>query len=190
MFVPEKHYKDFGLANIALIGSVALILGFLAWSQKPIRTAAIINGTGLNTDLASASGSGRVLGATEYNQQLISQFEPIDIKTSEDNSQQAFSNYISQVSIVKQSDRSDVLLAGSAKSNKADQEKFIYDLKTIAVPSTLSDFHKLLLAYYQLKFSAQGSPQAEQLGAYAAAVQLQLDKMRENFRTSAEVILP
>lgn len=191
MYVPEKHYNGFGLANIALIGSVAVVLGFFAWTQKPIRTAAIKNGTGLNTDLAAASGAGRVLGATEYNQQLIAQFEPIDVKTSEDNSQQAFINYASQVTIVKNADKIDFLINGnSLQRSKTGQEKFIADLKTIAAPSSLADFHKLLLAYYQLRFSAQDSLQADQVNVYAAAVQGQLDKMRDNFRTSAEVNLP
>ncbi|MDB4940408.1 MAG: hypothetical protein JWO40_833 [Candidatus Doudnabacteria bacterium] len=192
MYIAEKHFNDFGLKNVALIAVIALVLGTLAWTQKPLRLAAVKGGTGLSASLADLpNNGGQVLGATEYNQQLIQQFEPNDIRTSEDNSQQAFVNYADQVNIVKNSDNIQGLLTGnSLQSSKDAQDKFISDLKRIAAPSALSDYHKLLLAYYQLRFNAQSSLEADQMATYAVAVQGQLDLLRTNYQTSAEVALP
>jgi hypothetical protein len=192
MYVPEKHFNGFGLKNLALIVVAAVVLGALAWNQKPLRLASVNPASSLNATVADASGThGQVLGAVEYNQQLVDQFAPIEVKISNDNSQQAFINYTDQVAAVQSGDNLSLLLNGnSLQRSKDGKDKFISDLKQIAAPSALKDYHKLLLAYYQLKFNAQDSLQADQVGVYAVAVQGQLDKLRENFKTSAEVVLP
>jgi hypothetical protein len=176
MYVPEKHYYDFGPKNIALIAVVAVVLGSLAWSQRPIRIAAVQNRDTLSASLiADNSSTPKVLGATEYNQELINQFEPIQIQTSDDNSQQGFIRYAQQVNIVKSADRVETLLNGTVlERNKTDNEKFIADLKKIAAPSELSDYHKLLLAYYQLLFTQQDSLQSDRSRCILARFRISL----------------
>jgi hypothetical protein len=191
MYVPEKHFHDFGPKNIALIALVAVVLGALAWSQRPIRSVAIEHGTGINANLAVNNAGGKVLGASEYNQALIEQFAPIEVKTSPNNSYQAFVNYTEQVNVVKEADGLELLLNGNALQRSKDgSDKFIADLKKIAVPSVLEDYHKLLLAYYQLRFTQQDSLNSDDVGVYVSAVGNQLDVLRTNYQKSAGVMLP
>ncbi len=191
MYVAEKHYNDFGPKNIALIVTVAVVLAALAWSQRPIRLAAINGGTSLETGLAADNSGGKVLGASQYNQDIIDQFEPINVATSTDNSKQAFLNYIDQVEIVKRADKVSLLLGGNVlQRSKEGQNKFISDLKAIAVPSVLVDYQKLLLAYYQLRFEQQTSLHPDQVAVYLSAVSEQLTQMRKDYARSAGIGLP
>ncbi len=191
MALQQQKYKDFGPRNLALIAGAVLVLGVLAWTQRPVRSAAIKNGTGLGTGLAISSTDSQVLGASSYNEELIKQFEPIDIKTSADNSSDAFNSYIAQINLVKTADNLDLLLNGNVSQRGKDKQvKFIADLKRIAAPTVLADFHKLLLAYYQLRFDQQSSLSSEDYASYVAAVGAQLDQIRIDFNTSAGINLP
>lgn len=194
MYVSEKHFEDFGPRNIALIVLIAVILAALAWSQRPIRLAAVDHGTSLNSGILAVdnnSDQGQVLGASAYSGDILNQLDPVDVKTIADNSSDSFNNYVQQLNIVLKADNADGLLNASAQTlNKDDQDKFIADLERIAVPSDLAEYHKLLANYYKLRFTQQDSLQTEQVGVYISAVSEQLDKIRQDFLNSASLLLP
>ncbi|MBU6447911.1 hypothetical protein KGQ24_03685 [Patescibacteria group bacterium] len=179
------NYSDFGAKNIALIAGVAVVLIILVWSQSASRHVG--NTTGLsfsnaptNLYASATDNQSKVLGASTYNQDLVNQYvQNIQIQQSSDTSSQALAAYANQMNAVLTQD------------NRADQQKFIADLKSVAAPSVLADYHKLTIAHYQLQFSsASGGANAQDDTALLGAVDAQLQQIRSGFNTSIGLNLP
>lgn len=181
MYVPGDQAKDFGAKNVALIALFAVILGSLAWTQRPARVVSTQSGLSFNKQntnifAQNTSDQAQVLGATQVNQDLIKQFAGVEIQTSADTSKEALQNYADQVRTVIQVE--------------GGQAKVIDDLKIIAVPEVLADYQRLTLAYYSLKFMPQDNTTGAQNDALMSAIQQQLQTIRSNFQTSAALDLP
>ncbi len=183
-----KH--DFGLKNIGVIVLVAAVLGVLALNQRPLHLAAVQNKEIEKQKVAlKASQSAQVLGASTVDPKILEQFNSIEISTTNDNSKQAFVNYSEQLTIIQQNDLLSEILAATEISPTliSRQNKFVDDLKRLAAPSALADFHRLSIGYYSVLFLNQ---QGQDNLAVAGILADQLDKLRTGFSTSAGVTLP
>ncbi len=190
-----KKIEDFGAKNIGLIAIFAVALGALVYFQAPARQKAASNGLSFNSQSTNSyalgnsnSGSGQVLGASQYNPELIKQFSSINILTSADTSKTALQTYADQLAIIKSADNAEALAAGSGTT--AQQDKLIADLKALAAPEVFADYHRLTLAYYSLKFMArQPDNQIQNADALADVVAGQAQQIAAGFQTSAGVAL-
>ncbi len=176
------NYSDFGAKNIALIAVVAVILIILVWSQSSSRHVG--NTTGLSfssapTNLYASNSQPQVLGASTYNADLTKQFSNIQIQVSADTSSTALQNYASQMNAVLTQD------------NRSDVQKFLADLSSIAAPSVLADYHRLMIAYYSLQLNPTGGlANGQDPAALSSAVDSQLQQIRSGFKTSIGLNLP
>jgi hypothetical protein len=182
MYVRGDQTKDFGAKNVALIALFAVILGSLAWSQRPSRAVSAQAGLSFNKQNTNVyaqdnSNQSEVLGAATVNQQLLDQFASIPVKVSADTSKDALQIYAGQIATIKQAD--------------TGRPGIIDHLSSLAVPEVLVDYHRLTLAYYNLEFNAVLSQtDAQNVQILQEAISQQLTEIRSNFLKSTGISLP
>lgn len=141
-----------------------------------------------------------VLGAATFNPEYLKLFPDIKVKTTDDNSGLALATYAQQLAVIYENDNAlQFFSAPMSKELSGRKAKFINDLKTLAVPSSLSDYHKLLVGYYRYSFmsaadsgtSAAGSEKFDQkIAAALPDIRAQLDLIKQSVQNSNSVSLP
>ncbi len=197
----ETKIKDFGAKNMALIALVAILLVSFAWVQKPMRLASKQQGLSLYNqplagNLGQTSSEGQVLGATEYNPDIAKEFSNIKVNVSSDTSSTALAEYANQVRTIIESENAAGLV--SAKQTQAlveKQTKLLADLGNLVVPSVFEDYHRLLLAEYNLIFAQKQGTMMEgvsesDIEGVLSIVQNQLSNIRQGFYNSVQLFLP
>ncbi|MHB8871614.1 MAG: hypothetical protein ACYC5G_04130 [Candidatus Doudnabacteria bacterium] len=197
----ETKIKDFGVKNIALIALVAILLVSFAWVQKPMRLASKQQGLALYNqplagNLGQISSGGQVLGATEYNPDIAKEFSNIKVNVSSDTSSIALGEYANQVRTIIENENATGLV--SAKQTQAlveKQTKLLTDLGNLVVPSVFEDYHRLLLAEYNLIFAQKQGAMVEgvsesDIEGVLSVVQNQLSSIRQGFYNSVQLFLP
>jgi hypothetical protein len=197
---PERGF-DFSESNLVLIFAVAVGVGMLVWSQPSVpkkdpqaQLLAIAEppvdqrfmDVAVNRNEQQA-----VLGAVTYNKDLVSKFSNIPVKTVNDNSVDAILKYTQQVEIVENSNGLNDLIVPDLNNQKLNQRrlKFIEDLKQIAAPSEIADYHRLLIAYYSVNFADTGKD-AESVNKALDQIESQLGIIRIGVLGNTGISLP
>lgn len=195
-----QELEGFGTKNVLLISGVALVLFVFAISQKPFAIHSISEIAKEPAPIAvadqnsSTTSSGAVLGAVAYDQSLASVFSGIKVNTSADNSIVALQNYGIQINTVADNDNLHTIL-GLPKGEQAQLagNKFLNDLQNIAVPDSFADYHRMLIAYFGLRFASQNGLTTGQAPTDMAGVieslKAQLQTLQQTYQASNITLL-
>ena len=198
----ETKIKDFGPKNIALIAFVAILLISFAFVQSPMRLASKESGLSLNSQplagnfVSPQANGGQVLGASVYSPEIAKEFSNIKVNISANTSSSALAEYANQVrTIVDSENASDLIASRQTQSLLEKQNKFLSDLGALVVPSVFEDYHRLLLAQYNLEFAQKQGTTFEgvsesDLEGVLSIVQSQLSNIRQGFFNSVQLFLP
>ena len=194
--------KDFGLGNMALILSVAVVLFLLMNWQKPQESPQHVGGPlglSISSDnspkldvnaLAAASApqtsnTPQVLGAATYDTNFVSSLN-VQVQISGDDSVAAVRTYGQQFNILADTDK---VTVGDAPS----EIKFLTDIKHLAVPAAIADYQKLAVRYYELNYlkdSGQLGNNADQVIQTISEIKPQMDAASSIFNQRYLISLP
>ncbi len=197
----ETKIKDFGVKNVALIVFVAILLISFAFVQSPMRLASKEYGLSWNNqplagNIGGNSTGAQVLGATEYNPNIAKEFSNIKVTLSANNSSTALAEYANQVrTIIDSENAAGLIFAKQTPDLLEKQDKLLVDLGNLVVPSVFEDYHRLLLAEYNLEFSQKQGATFEgvsesDIDAVLSAVRNQLSNIKQGFYNSVQLFLP
>lgn len=195
-----QELEGFGTKNVLLISGVALVLFVFAISQKPFAIHSISEiakepqPIAIADQNSSTTSSGAVLGAVTYDQSLASVFSGIKVNTSQDNSISALQNYGTQINTVADNDNlHSILVLPPGSQAQSAGNKFLNDIENIAVPDSFADYHRMLIAYFGLRFAAQNGVAADQAPANMSSVieslKAQLQTLQETYQASNITLL-
>lgn len=189
----ESRKLNFGIGNLALIIVVAGILTFLAFRENPAKfktenqTALLLPPISYETPKSNSSGTelakldgARVLGAATYNKDYVDQLD-IHVKTLSTNTPEGIANYAQQINLIYDTDQ-------VASGLKPQEQKFLNDISELGAPSSIIDYQKLLIRFYQLDLARQSGQVSAQ--EEMSQVAPQLDQIRNALQQAYGYVLP